>query len=189
MKKILIPISFPLFIFLLNACKQKEEKKEEEHFFPVISILKSQVAQIDTSLYSIVKITYIDSLRSDTGYYRSEQFRELASDLLKLPDISDPSFNDRYKEEKHFDETLNRAIFMYLPVNPENEQIQREQLLIRPGPPEDKITSIIIDYAVNNKDSSVQKNMLWQVDRKFHSNKNRQPPGQKEKISKYKGGL
>ena len=49
---------------------------------------------------------------------------------------------------------LSSGIF---PVNPDNELIQRQQLLIRPGPPEDKITSIIIDYMINNRDSSVQK--------------------------------
>ena len=74
-----------------------------------------------------------------------------------LPDISDPKYKGRYTEEKQFDETLNRAIFSYQPINPEKEEIQREQVLIRPGPPEDKITSIIIDYMINNRDSSVQK--------------------------------
>jgi hypothetical protein len=173
-------------MFSINGCKHKEEKKEEERFIPVLPILKSQVAQIDTSLYSIRKITFVDSTRSDTVFYRREQFRDLAADFLTLPDISDPKFRGRYKEEKQFDETLNRAIFSYIPVNPDNEVIQREQLLVKPGSPEDKITSIIIDYLLSNRDSSVQKNMLWQVDNSFQVTTIRQLPGQKETTTTYK---
>ena len=173
-------------LFSIYGCKQKEEKKEEEQFFPVLPILKSQVALVDTSLFSIRKITFIDSTRSDTVFYHREQFRDLAVDFLTLPDISDPKYKGRYKEEKQFDETLNRAIFRYVPVNPDNEVIQREQLLVRPGPPEDKITSIIIDYFFSSRDSSVQKNMLWQVDNSFQVTTIRQLPGQKETTTTYK---
>jgi hypothetical protein len=186
MKKTGFTVIFFGLLFSIGGCKNKEEKKEEERFFPVIPIIKSQVAQVDTSMYSIRKITIIDSARSDTVFYRREQFRDLAIDFLTLPDISDPQFKGRYKEERQFDETLNRAIFRYMPVNPENEIIQREELLIRPGPPEDKITSIIIDYSISNRDSAVQKKMLWQVDNSFQVTTIRQLPGQKETTTTYK---
>ena len=187
MKKIGLALFFFLVLVSTDGCKQKKkDKKEEDRFFPVLSIIKSQVAQVDTSLYSIRKITFVDSTRSDTVFYRREQFRELAVDFLTLPDISDSKYKDRFKEEKQFEETLNRAIFSYLPVNPEKEEIQRQQLLIRPGPPEDKITSIIIDYLKSNKDSSVQKNMLWQVDKSFQVTTIRQLPGQMETTTTYK---
>ena len=186
MKKPLVLVLFLLALFSTNSCKQKKQKKEEERFFPVLPIIKSQVAQVDTSLFSIRKITYPDSTKSDTVFYRREQFRELAAEFLSLPDISDPSYKDRFTEERQFDETLNRAIFRYIPVNPDKEVIQREQLLIRPGPPEDKITSIIIDFLTSDKDSSVQKNMLWQVDKSFQITTIRQLPGQKETTTTYK---
>ena len=186
MKKIWFTLLVSLLLFVTNNCKQKEVKKDEDRFFPVLPIIKSQVALVDTSLYSIRKIIYVDSTRSDTIFFRREQFKELATDFLTLPDISESKYKGRFKEEKQFDETLNRAIFSYQPVNPENEEIQRQQLLIRPGPPEDKITSIIIDYLVSNKDSSVQKNMLWQVDRSFQVTTIRQLPGQQETTTTYK---
>jgi hypothetical protein len=187
MKKIGLPVFIFLVLVSTDSCKQKtKEKKEEDRFFPVLPIIKSQVAKVDTSLYSIRKITYVDSTRTDTVFYRREQFRELAMDFLTLPDISDSKYKDRFKEERQFDETLNRAIFRYLPIDPEKEEIQRQQLLIRPGPPEDKITSIIIDYLISNKDSSVQKNMLWQVDKSFQVTTIRQLPGQMETTTTYK---
>jgi len=179
-------IAISLFLLIIVSCKHKSNDKEEDRFFPVLPIIKSQVAEIDTSLYTIKKVTYVDSTRSDTMFYRREQFRELAADFLSLPDISSPEYKGRYKEDKQFDESLNRAIFSYRPVNPENELIQRQELLIRPGPPADEITSIIIDYIKSNRDSSVQKNMLWQVNKSFQVTTIRQLPGEQETTTTYK---
>jgi hypothetical protein len=188
MKKTGLATTFSfIFLVLFFACKHKtKEKPESERFFPVLPFLKSQVADIDTSLYSIRKVVYVDSTRSDTTYYRREQFRELASEFLSLPDISTPAYEDRFTEEKQFDETINRAILRYKPINAEKEDIQLEELLIRPDPPDDKVTSIIINYVKNTKDSSVQKRMLWQVDRSFQVTTTRQLPGQAETELTYK---
>jgi len=180
--------AFPfIFLVLFVACKhKKKEKPASERFFPVSSFIKSQVADVDTSLYSIRKVTYIDSTKSDTAFYRREQFKELASEFLHLPDISTSEFEDRFTEERQFDETMNRAILRYQPVNSEKEEIQLEELLIKPDPPNDKVTSIIINYSKNSKDSSIQKRMLWEVNRSFQVTTIRQLPGQKETELTYK---
>jgi hypothetical protein len=187
MKKIGSVTLLSLVLLLCVSCKQKKKAKPaNEQFLPVLSFIKGQVAQVDTSLYSIRKVVYVDSTKSDTFYYKREQFRELASDFLNLPDISSAGYEDKYKEESQFDEALNRVILTYLPVKPENEAIQRIQVMIHPDTPEDKITSIFIDYAINNKDSSVQKRMLWQVDKSFQVATIRQVVGQEETTSTYK---
>ena len=184
MKKIWSPLFISIALLLFISCKQKKETKpESERFFPVLSFIKSQVAQVDTSLYSIKKITYIDSIRSDTVYYPREQFRELAKDFLNIPDLADSKYEDRFIEKEDFDETLNRVIITCEPINPEKEEIQRQEVLIRPDPSGDKVTSIIIDHVISNKDSSVQKRMLWQVDKSFQVTTIRQLPGQPETIS------
>lgn len=187
MKKIgLATISF-IFLVLLFACKhKKKEKSGSERFFPALSFIRSQVADVDTSLYSIRKITYVDSTKSDTAFYRREQFKDLASDFLNLPDISTAEYEDRFTEERQYDETMNRAILRYQPVNAEKEEIQLEELLIKPDPPNDKVTNIIINYSKNSKDSSVQKKMLWEVNRSFQVTTIRQLPGQKETELTYK---
>ena len=187
MKKLSLLISVSLALFLLISCKQKKkEKPGGERFFPVLSFIKSQVAQVDTSLFSIRKVIYVDSTKTDTTYFPREQFKDLATDFLNIPDLADPKYAERFKEEKQFDETLNRVILTYLPVTAEKEEIQRQEVLIQPDPSGDKITSIIIDYFINNKDSSVQKKMLWQVDQSFQVTTSRQLPGQPEKIATYK---
>jgi hypothetical protein len=181
MKKNLFLLVIILALLLSGACKQKKkEKRPEDRFFPVLSFIQSQVAHIDTSLYPIRKLVYVDSTRTDTLFIKREQFRELASDFLRLPDLSDSKFEDRYIEKRTFDTTLNRVILILEPVKPEKEEIQRQEVLIRPDNTGDRVTSIIIDYLLNNKDSLVQKRMLWQVDKSFQVIITRQLPGQAE---------
>lgn len=181
-------IIFLWVIFLLTrftSCKEKE-KQAKEKFFPVLSFLQSQVASIDTSLYSIRKVVYIDSLRTDTVYIHRENFRKEAQDFLTIPDISLSKYADRYNEEKIFDETLNRVLITYTPLNPEKEIIQRQEVLIKPDPSGDKVTNIIINSLQNSKDSLVQKKLMWKVDESFQVITNKQLPGQPENTSTVK---
>jgi hypothetical protein len=176
-----------LFLVLIVSCKQKKKDNPGSgQFLSVLSFIKSQVAQVDTSLNAVRKIIYVDSVKTDTIYYHREQFRELASDFLALPDISAAEYKERFKEETQFDETMKRVIISYQPVDPEKEEIQRQEVLVRPDPSGDKVTSIIIDYILDTKDSSVQKKLLWQVDRSFQVTTTRQLPGQPETITTFK---
>lgn len=160
-------------------CKQKDKSKEAD-FFPVLSFIKSQVANIDTSLYPIRKLVYVDSLRTDTIYLPREQFREAAKDFLSIPDLSSSKYDDRYTEDKLFDETMNRVVLTYTPIRPEQEDIQRQEVLIRPDPSGDKITNIIVNRIVNSKDSSEHKRLLWKVDDSFQVITTKQLKGQPE---------
>lgn len=179
-----INYKFPIFFLLclpFIACKQKAKKKsKEEEFFPVLSFIQSQVADIDTSLYSIRKLVYVDSLRTDTIYIPREQFREAAKDFLSIPDISSSKYEDRYKEEKQFDETLNRVVLTYTPIKPENEEIQRQEVLIKPDPSGDKITNVIINQVIHTKDSSVEKKLFWKVNESFQVQNTKQLKGKPE---------
>lgn len=177
-------ICFFSALFLLSfACKQKKSnsgQNQKESFFPVLSFLKSQVAHVDTSLYPIKKIVFTDSIHSDTIFVPREQFRSLAKDFLDIPDLTDKKYKNRYTEEKLFDETLNRVIISYKPQNPDKEELQKQEVLIAPGSSGDKVNSIIIDRVINNKDSFLQKSMLWQVDKSFQVTTTEQKPGQPE---------
>ena len=177
------PISIiTCLLILVVSCKQKQTEQKED-FFPVLSFLKSQVADIDTSLYSIRKYVIIDSLDTDTIYVPREKFREIATDFLTIPDLSEPKYKDRYQEEKMFDETLNSVLLTYTPLDPDKEQVQRQEVLIKPDPSGDKITNIIINLSVDTKDSSVHKRMLWKVDQGFQVITTRQLAGQPETIT------
>lgn len=180
--RILIPF---LLIVAMLSCKAKK-KVSDKKFFPVLSFIKSQVAQVDSSLNSIRKYVFIDSLHTDTNYISREQFRSVASDFLTIPDLTDEDFSDRYTESEQFDQTLNRVIVVTMPVKPEKELIQRQEVLIKPDPSGDRVTNIIINTTSSSKDSSIQKNMLWKVDESFTVTTIRQVAGQPETTNTYK---
>ena len=172
---------------LLFACNQKKSPDKSESFFPVMSFLQSQVADIDTSLYPIKKIVFADSLHSDTIWVKREEFRGLAKDFLDIPDISDKKYKKLYTEEKMFDESLNRVILSYKPADPDKAEIQKEEILITPNAATgDKVSSIIIDWLVANKEGSMQKKMLWLVDQSFEVTTISQKPGEPETTSTLK---
>jgi len=179
-----VPI-FAIFLVSLFSCKQKDKSKDEK-FFPVLSYIQSQVADIDTSLYSIRKIVSVDSITTDTIYIHREQFREAAKDFLSIPDLSSSKYEDRYTEEKQFDETMNRVMLTYIPLKSEKEEIQRQEVLIKPDPYGDKVTNIIINQVINSKDSSVQKRLLWRIDESFQIITIKQLKGQPETTSTVK---
>ena len=183
----------PLLKFLIAAVASSlivtcggKEKESKEAFFPVLSFLKSQVADIDTSLYSIRKIVFADSLNTDTLHIHRDHFREEAKEFLSVPDISSSAYRDRYVEEKLFDETLNRVLLTYTPLNPEKEVIQRQEVLIKPDPSGDKVTNIIINTVKNTRDSAIQKKLLWKLDESFQMTIIKQSAGQPEQTSTVK---
>ncbi|MBC7947854.1 MAG: hypothetical protein H7Y42_08245 [Chitinophagaceae bacterium] len=180
-------LAIPFLLLVVISCQSKKKKEAVPKRTSALNFIQSQVAQIDTSLYSIRKITFIDSMRTDTVYYSREQFRQLAADFLSLPDISSEEFDGRFKEEEGFDEMIGRLTITNLPVKPDAEEIQRQEILIQPDQQGGgRITSIIINFNSSNKDSSVQKRMLWQVDKSFQVATTRQYPGQPEQSSLYR---
>ena len=176
-------------IFLLfTTCKQKVVNDQKEAFISVLSIIRGQVKHVDTSIYRIIKVTYKDSTYGDTEYIKRENFSQYAGDFLEIPDIADKKHQSEYTEEKLYDESLNRVIITYRPKNPDKADIQRQELVIIPDPfgGESKIKNIIIERGFSNRDSSVQKIMLWQVDQSFQVTNIIQKNGQPEMTNTFK---
>ncbi len=163
-------------IVLLALLSCGREKKES--FFPVLSYIKSQVTHVDTSLYQIMKISWIDSAHTDTQYVKREEFAGLAKDFLDIPDLTEKKYQSLYAEEKFFDQGLNRVVFTCKPKKNENVIIQQQETQIAPDPSGDKVKSFFIDLVLSNKDSLVEKKMLWKVDKSFQVATLIQKPGQ-----------
>lgn len=179
MKTCLILFSF-LLIFLLS-CKQKQEDKK---FISIVSLIKKQVAHVDTSLYPIMKIMIKDSVNSDTVYIPREEFASVAKDFLTIPDLSDQKVAQKFKEEApRYDELLNRVIITYTPINPDKEETKKQEMLVTPSPAGDKVNNIIIIKESSNRDSFLQKKMLWQLDKYFQVVTTSQKKGQPEQTT------
>ena len=163
---------------MTSSCKQKK-KEEDKHFISVVSLIRKQVEHVDTSVYNIVKTVYTDSLHIDTTYIPREQFADVAKDFLDIPDLSDKKVAKRYKEDPAVqDEMINRVIITYTPVNPDNEEVKKQELLATPIPGQEaRVNNIIIIREINNRDSFLQKKMLWQLDKSFQIVTTSQKPG------------
>jgi hypothetical protein len=172
------------FILFLIACKNKE-KKAINNFVRPHSTINDQLKDIDTALYTIIKINYRDTAHSDTEYIRREDIRLVAKDFLDLPELSP----EKYTEETIPGPTGNLSTLSYKPIQPGKEDVQRLDIIIDPDMADigkNVIKSIYIDRGFSNKDSSMQKRMLWQVDKSFQVNTIRQLPGQPEINTTYK---
>ena len=164
MKKYLL--YFLSIVFLGQSCRQKQDSNTED-FVPVLPFIQNDIADVDTSLYPIIKIISVDSLSADTFFVKREEFRGLAKEFLQIPDLTRKKYRNLFVEEKFFDQSLNTVIITYRPINSENEEIQRQEILITPVPEGSKVKSIIIDRFIACKDSTVQKRMLWQIGKSF----------------------
>ena len=180
MKKIILPLATLVFQAACNSDKKKSDDKNTDGVTSALSFIKSQVAQIDTSLFVIKKIEIRDSLPADTTDVHRNEFRSLAKDFLELPDISLEKYKDQYTESKNFTPEINMISLMTLPKEPSSAEIQKQELLITPDSEGGKMKTIIIDREWVNKDSSIIKKMIWQVDKFFQVVIIKQMAGQPE---------
>jgi len=151
----------PVFYF---SCKGKQKND----FISVVGYLNSQVRHVDTSLYSIIRAEKSGTDSTwDTNYVKREEFRGLAKDFLNIPDLTDFSVGKKYKEERIYDDQLQRVFIVYTPVK-DDQEILREEMVVGPGDTAfDKIRSVIIEKIKDYKDSSIHQRLLWQTNEKF----------------------
>lgn len=176
-------VGFILFVISISSCKSKEIQNDKQ-FISVLSLIRKDVAHVDTSLFSIIKVEYTDSLHPDTSYIRREEFAGIANEFLETPDLSDKKIAKRWVESPAIiDQMLNRVIITYTPVNPDKEEFKKQEILATPVPGADaKINNIIIIREISNRDSFLQKKMLWQVNKSFQVVTISQKPGKPEII-------
>lgn len=164
MRFILIVLFF--LVLASSACKN-EKKKSEKKYISTLSLIKSQIAHVDTSLYSIIMIERKDSLPPDTTYIPREQFGEVAKDFTTIPDLNNSKVAKNFKEESLYDDAINRVTIVYTPIHEKDEEVQRQEVSVQPDPSGDKIKSIYINKEIIKRDSSVKKIMLWEMDKSF----------------------
>ena len=113
-----------------------------------------------------------------------EEFASVAKDFLNIPDLSDQKIARRFKEEPpRYDELLNRVIISYTPINPDKEETKKQEMLVTPNPSGDKVNNIIVVREISNRDSFLQKKMLWQLDKYFQVITTSQKKGQPEQTT------
>jgi len=182
MKSFLSVVCFSLLLF--SACKSPK-KEEPKNFISILSLIKKQVAHVDTSLYSIKKITTTDSLPSDTVFINRESFHDVAKEFLEIPDLSNKKVAKKYKEETaRYDEMLGRVIITYSAIHPEKEEYPLQELLVTPNIASgDKVNTIIINRNFKEGATTVLKTLLWQMDKSFQITTSRQRKDEPEQTT------
>ena len=174
-----------LLLIILTSCESTPAKK----YISIPSLIQEQVAHVDTSLYAITKYVYqgTDTLPSDTIYIPREEFKKAAADFLAILDLSIPSNARRFKEENRYDPLLERVILSYTPLKPNEEDWQKQEVMVKPDPATgDKVTTIIASKVQNNRNGLIQVEMLWLFDRSFQVTQTTQAPGKEPVITTYK---
>lgn len=177
----------PALLLVLFSCKSdkngKQTNEEETPYFPALSFLQSQVAHIDTSLYSIIMVDVVNDEERDTQYIKREEFRALAKDFLEIPDVTTAKMKKRFKASKNYEMTLERVVFSCDPIDPDKEQLQKQEVTASPDISGYRVNSIFLDLISPTKDSIIEKKMLWRVDRSFQITTIKQMPGGIETIT------
>lgn len=161
-----------IFIFsvvLMLSCKAKKIKPEvpAADFFPVKSYLQGQLAQLDTSSSSFYKVETINGL-ADTTTIRNRDVKGYAASFTNIPDISAADTKNDYSIDHLYDDMLEAFVFTF--TTKENHPIKREDVVLDPQLNEqgkNDITSVFVQMAEMRKDTSVQKNLLWQANKNF----------------------
>lgn len=185
MNRMIIVLCLSLIVVCCRHKKKKLNPNTDGAFFPVVSFIRGQVIDIDTSLYRIIKIETQDN-HTDTQYIKREDFKTYAKDFTDLPDISSDKLKDDYEETKTYDDVLKSFILTYSTQVKENE-IQKEDVMIDPEPDENgnsKVRSIIVDVWPSHGDTIIHKSLLWQTNKRFLVVTKTDAPGLPEKITR-----
>jgi hypothetical protein len=155
-----------LAVILMIGCNERKEEKQEPRI-SAISIIKGQLNKLDSSLYEFKKIERTE-IKSDTTYLRRDEIRKLAAPFLSLPDIADQNLYKKYSEERLIQadqETL--SITSTLKENEEGE-IQRQMLIVGLSDISNaQVNSIFIDTYMDAGDSTIEKKLVWEIDKYF----------------------
>jgi hypothetical protein len=176
------------FAFFLLGCKAKKPKPEvaAADIFPVNDYLKGQLARMDTSLTSYLKIETVDG-RSDTTPIKNIEVKQYAADFLTLPDIASKELKDDYEVTHLYDEELDAFAFTF--TTKEDHPVKSEHVILDPqqnAEGKNDIKSIFVDLWQNSGDTSIRKKILWEAGKNFEITTITDAPGTTEKIKKLK---
>lgn len=167
-------------LIALCACQPSTPAKK---FISVRSLIEQQVKQIDTSLYSIKRYTTLDTLPTDTGFVRREDFRAEVGTFLKIPDLSDPQKAKRFTEETRYDELMERVIISYTPIDAGTEPYQRIELFVEPNlATGDQVKTILATRRQGDRNGFEQEELVWQMDRSCKQILTTRKPGGSERV-------
>jgi hypothetical protein len=170
-----------LWVVCIVSCKNKKLDSTKA-YFSAVDYLKAEVKKIDTLPMSFIKITNSEST-SDTSVTTKDQFNKYAREFTNIPDIASVDNMDHYTETNDFDEILNNVLLMYS-AKKQDDVVRNETIMMQPDDMGNThVKTILISTFKQDKDSSIEKNLTWHIDKRFQIVTKTNKPGQIEKIS------
>jgi len=175
MKKFIALITVSLV--LISSCKNKTK---EETPISVISIIKGQIHQLDTSLFQFTKYEKREG-QPDTSWINREEATRLASVFVSLPDISQKDFRSDYIEERLIDAAQN-TLSITSTAKKEDAEIQKQIIIINLDElASGKVSSIFFDRIKQVNDTLIEQKLFWEIDKFFQVGNSTQINNQPEK--------
>ncbi|MBI2731303.1 MAG: hypothetical protein HYX40_11210 [Sphingobacteriales bacterium] len=152
-------------IFYTSACKQQKPQQKEQKqkdFLPVTDFLAGEIRHIDSIPYAFTNFITIGD-KTDSAFINKELFHTMVNEFLEV-NITDKKHIDYYDETSLIDTSINMAIFTYLANSPDMK-VARIDAYIDPG--SGKFRKVFIKRIYNNKDTTWEKQLLWQTSGNF----------------------
>jgi hypothetical protein len=170
-----------LIILGIVSCSDKKPDSTKA-YFSVVDYLKAQVKEMDTLPLHFTKITINDKV-SDTMEITRQEFHKYAKEFLDIPDISSSKKMDDYAETNDFDEVMNNVLLMYN-AKDEDDEVRSETIMMQPDESGNThVKTILVNTITEDKDSGIEKNMTWHIDKRFQIVTKLSKPNQQEQIN------
>jgi hypothetical protein len=170
-----------LLIVCFLSCKNKKLDSTKA-YFSVVDYIRTEIKKMDTLPLRFTKITTVNST-SDTIAITKKEFHEYADEFLNLPNIASMSKMDDYTETNDFDEILNNVLLIYSAKEPDDE-VRSETIMMEPDDQGNThVKTILATTANTSKDSTVEKNLTWHIDKRFQVVTKVSKSNQPEKIT------
>jgi hypothetical protein len=174
-----------LIVLICFGCKSRKKKGEADNskFFPVLSVVQSEIKDVDTSVYRIIKVETKGDRRDTTDIPR-EDFSKYAADFLDIPDITADKWKGDYYESSHYDTLMGRVNISYTATDPDMELLRQDISIMPTFGNNDQVKTIYMQKITNQGDSTVEKKMFWEVHKSFRIITIVQKENEPEKVRK-----
>lgn len=152
-------------LLILSACTNKVKENDTSGFFPILSYVKSQARQLDTSLFRITKIETVNG-RSDSTIIHRNDVKKYTADFINIPDVTDSTDGIMYHETKNFDQQMGLVFMSYITKDPDARVIKQDITILPSLGETDQVRTIYIEKIEDGGD--IEKKMLWDVGRHFN---------------------
>lgn len=141
-----------------------KQEKSDQPYFPVYAFLKGEQNAVDSLPGGIQQILTRNGT-IDSSYITHESFHTLTDPFL-VPELQPGTFEESFKEESFYDQTLKSSNFLYTPRNT-STSIRRIDISTQTKGVYDKVVSLYIEQETTGPEGVILNKLLWRPGKEF----------------------